>query len=300
MSSWIVCHSSPPRFNDRCTDSAPSVHWLGFTEFLVTCWRVVNYFKPFEQEEKDVIMERFFCLVVCSMLCTSCWPNSVVLFFHRHAWFVVFFISVRYRGQQNRFKPFNISPQNARKLVDWTELELGGNGSFHRVNKLFSGLGTKWCGAGDIAQSYDDLGSLTELDKCCRAHDHCPIKVNGMASAHGLINLSLYTKYVSIEFSNSKLDSYLFSDCRSHCACDDEFYTCLKVLDSHVARMIGNLYFNVIQVPCVDQDISISSGGQSAKLQYLSPELCTARNARSCTQPIPQHTYKFVQVNREF
>lgn len=54
--------------------------------------------------------------------------------------------------------------------------------------------GTKWCGPGDVAQSYDDLGALIEVDKCCRAHDHCPIKVKGFASAHGLMNLSFYTK----------------------------------------------------------------------------------------------------------
>ena len=59
---------------------------------------------------------------------------------------------------------------------------------------IFLNTGTKWCGPGDVAQSYDDLGALIEVDKCCRAHDHCPIKVKGFASAHGLMNLSFYTK----------------------------------------------------------------------------------------------------------
>lgn len=28
--------------------------------------------------------------------------------------------------------------------------------------------GTKWCGAGDIAEHYNDLGYYADVDKCCR------------------------------------------------------------------------------------------------------------------------------------
>ena len=41
---------------------------------------------------------------------------------------------------------------------------------------------------------------------------------------------------------------------RSHCACDDEFFSCLRRLNTPIARMIGNIYFNVIQVPCIEED----------------------------------------------
>lgn len=64
-----------------------------------------------------------------------------------------------------------------------------------RLSESFAGFsGTKWCGPGDVASSYDDLGPIMDVDSCCRAHDHCPIKVKGFATAHGLVNLSLYTK----------------------------------------------------------------------------------------------------------
>ena len=36
------------------------------------------------------------------------------------------------------------------------------------------------CGVNDVAKNYEDLGtgSYFEVDKCCRTHDHCPLKVN--------------------------------------------------------------------------------------------------------------------------
>lgn len=34
-------------------------------------------------------------------------------------------------------------------------------------------VGTKWCGPGNTASGYDDLGSHSDVDACCRDHDHC-------------------------------------------------------------------------------------------------------------------------------
>lgn len=55
-------------------------------------------------------------------------------------------------------------------------------------------LGTKWCGMGDSAKNYFDLGKRRDVDVCCRAHDHCPIRLKALRMGYGLINLSLYTK----------------------------------------------------------------------------------------------------------
>lgn len=53
--------------------------------------------------------------------------------------------------------------------------------------------GTKWCGAGDVASSEEDLGVFSELDKCCRTHDHCEGMLAG-ETKHGLTNDSPFSK----------------------------------------------------------------------------------------------------------
>ena len=55
-------------------------------------------------------------------------------------------------------------------------------------------LGTKWCGIDDIANSYFDLGKEADADKCCRAHDHCPMKIKALGSSYGIKNNHPYTK----------------------------------------------------------------------------------------------------------
>lgn len=60
---------------------------------------------------------------------------------------------------------------------------------------IFSILtGTKWCGTGDIAETYSDLGSEMAMDRCCRQHDLCPIKIRAYQNKYELMNDSLYTK----------------------------------------------------------------------------------------------------------
>lgn len=100
---------------------------------------------------------------------------------------------------------------------------------------LFSGIipGTKWCGTGDIADTYHDLGEDTTMDRCCRTHDLCPLKVRAYQKRYNLSNNSIYTK--------------------SHCKCDDMLYECLKKTNTSAAQVMGSIYFNLVQVPCVEE-----------------------------------------------
>ena len=38
-------------------------------------------------------------------------------------------------------------------------------------------VGTNWCGKGNVAENYHDLGRWSENDRCCRAHDYCPMQI---------------------------------------------------------------------------------------------------------------------------
>jgi secretory phospholipase A2 len=61
--------------------------------------------------------------------------------------------------------------------------------------------GTKWCGSGSSADQWAEIGSYSGADLCCRQHDHCPFKVNGLATSFGYFNYRLFTV--------------------SHCDCDE-------------------------------------------------------------------------------
>ena len=53
--------------------------------------------------------------------------------------------------------------------------------------------GTKWCGKGDLAQCYDDLGPDQELDSCCRDHDCCPYMIPPFTSRFNMFNYRFHS-----------------------------------------------------------------------------------------------------------
>jgi len=88
--------------------------------------------------------------------------------------------------------------------------------------------GTLWCGRGQIANSFNELGVHYREDRCCRGHDFCPVEVN----AFTLSNLSPYSK--------------------SLCECNKMFYDCLKSIKSKPADQIGRIFFNELDVECIN------------------------------------------------
>ena len=87
----------------------------------------------------------------------------------------------------------------------------------------------------DIAENYFSLGPEWQLDKCCRAHDHCPLKVKSFKTRYGVFNYGPYTK--------------------SHCACDKQFYDCLKRVNNEKSNAVGDFFFNVLGVQCVEKRV---------------------------------------------
>lgn len=101
-------------------------------------------------------------------------------------------------------------------------------------NGLFIYPGTKWCGAGNISNGYDDLGHHAETDRCCREHDHCEDFIVAFGAKHGLKNFSPVTK--------------------SNCSCDDKFHRCLQTANSKISNRMGRIYFNLLQMQCFKMD----------------------------------------------
>ncbi|KAB5550170.1 hypothetical protein PHYPO_G00050750 [Pangasianodon hypophthalmus] len=101
-----------------------------------------------------------------------------------------------------------------------------------RSKRGFTYPGTLWCGAGNIADSYDQLGEFAETDKCCRTHDHCPHIIHAFSSKYGFTNF----KWHSI----------------SHCDCDNAMKQCLRAVNDTSSRVVGQAFFNVIEVPCFE------------------------------------------------
>ncbi|XP_067633582.1 phospholipase A2 [Eurosta solidaginis] len=83
--------------------------------------------------------------------------------------------------------------------------------------------GTKWCGPGNTAANYNDLGTQREVDMCCRDHDHCEEILEPRQTLHGLNNNGFFPIL--------------------KCTCEQKFLNCLQSLRDMVANILGRVYF---------------------------------------------------------
>ncbi|XP_035389869.1 protein PROCA1 [Electrophorus electricus] len=75
-------------------------------------------------------------------------------------------------------------------------------------------------------------GEFAETDECCRAHDYCPDVIHAFSFKYGYVNL----KWHSV----------------SHCDCDNALKQCLRKVNDTSSRVVGQAFFNVIEVPCFE------------------------------------------------
>ncbi|XP_048467560.1 group 3 secretory phospholipase A2 [Rhincodon typus] len=92
--------------------------------------------------------------------------------------------------------------------------------------------GTLWCGVGESAENYTDLGIFHQTDSCCREHDHCNHTLSAFEYNYGVWNFRLHTV--------------------SHCNCDETFRRCLLNANDTISTMVGFSYFSMLHVPCFD------------------------------------------------
>ncbi|XP_019722783.1 mediator of DNA damage checkpoint protein 1 [Hippocampus comes] len=126
-------------------------------------------------------------------------------------------------------------PRGAEPLTRADEAERRGRfgdppEATRRAKRGFTYPGTLWCGAGNMADHYDQLGEYEETDRCCRTHDHCPHVIHAFSSKYGHTNF----KWHSI----------------SHCDCDEALKGCLRRANDTSSRVVGQAFFNVIGAPC--------------------------------------------------
>ncbi|XP_064469236.1 uncharacterized protein LOC135383861 [Ornithodoros turicata] len=130
---------------------------------------------------------------------------------------------------------------------------------FSLVSDLFKSLfifpGTKWCGAGDVARNYDDLGVAAGTDSCCRAHDHAHDNIPAFGEKHGLRNTNFYTM--------------------THCTDDRQFHTCLKGDNSATSVTVGTMYFDILRTWCFDFTYPKTCTGGTSLLNSLLLKTCT-------------------------
>ncbi|GFY71282.1 phospholipase A2 [Trichonephila inaurata madagascariensis] len=98
--------------------------------------------------------------------------------------------------------------------------------------------GTNYCGQGNIAENYHDLGVFNETDACCREHDYCDDIIRPGRTKHNLINP--------------------FGTTRLHCKCDQALRDCFRKANSVVSNTVGYIFFSVLQTQCFDFDYPAS------------------------------------------
>ncbi|GFS57439.1 phospholipase A2 [Nephila pilipes] len=98
--------------------------------------------------------------------------------------------------------------------------------------------GTNYCGPGNIAENYYDLGTFNETDACCREHDYCDDIIRPGRTKHNLINP--------------------FGTTRLHCRCDQVLRECFRKVNSVVSNTVGYIFFSVLQTQCFDFDYPAS------------------------------------------
>uniref|UniRef100_A0A3Q2GD72 phospholipase A2 n=1 Tax=Cyprinodon variegatus TaxID=28743 RepID=A0A3Q2GD72_CYPVA len=120
--------------------------------------------------------------------------------------------------------------RHVRSLGDQSEDERSEVRIRTRVKRGFIVPGTLWCGSGNKAPSYADLGVFSDTDSCCREHDQCKHTILSFQSEFGVFNSNIFTM--------------------SHCDCDNKFRSCLRTANDSIADVVGYTFFNLLKMHC--------------------------------------------------
>lgn len=96
------------------------------------------------------------------------------------------------------------------------------------------------------------------MNRCCMDHEGCDKSIPAKTERYNYKNDREYTIY----------------DCR----CDDSFAQCLKYADSYTADAVGDLYFNVLKMPCIN--FNGESGNATIDSQTIIDKVAAALEKR--------------------
>lgn len=130
-------------------------------------------------------------------------------------------------SEKNRTEPGNL----ARRIYKLKHVAKGTNKEKNWKLDAIRMPGTNWCGKGWRADDAGSMGGYAGADRCCRQHDlGCPISIEPAATQWGLTNQRIHTVM--------------------HCSCDERFRSCLRMARTQAADIVGNLFFNIADIPC--------------------------------------------------
>ncbi|XP_055063482.2 group 3 secretory phospholipase A2 [Misgurnus anguillicaudatus] len=184
-------------------------------------------------------------------------------------------------------KGFTVSVHKTRDLrsVDLdgsVQLDIGKSSrpKLRRSKRSWMIPGTVWCGSGNRASNFSDLGLFEETDKCCREHDHCKDTIASFSFKHGVFNTNIFTL--------------------SHCDCDNRFRRCLMGVNSTVSNMVGYGYFNMLKMRCFE----FSHRMQCAKRMWWGrcafsklAQYAVIKGQRNYTDTIPETDKDILEKN---
>ncbi|XP_003740829.1 uncharacterized protein LOC100900196 [Galendromus occidentalis] len=151
--------------------------------------------------------------------------------------------SIRQPGDDDRIKELlsDVSIVEDDKMLQWVticgklETKLRGETAYDDMWYIMQEIypGTLWCGPGNVAESYAQLGRYTETDRCCRNHDYCPVCIPPHTDKYGF----------NMTFAYSVLS----------CECDRQFHQCLNkaAIRHRSARFVKEIYFRLYNGHCV-------------------------------------------------
>uniref|UniRef100_A0A8C1RJ50 phospholipase A2 n=1 Tax=Cyprinus carpio TaxID=7962 RepID=A0A8C1RJ50_CYPCA len=152
--------------------------------------------------------------------------------------------------------------------------------TLHRSKRAWMIPGTLWCGSGNKAMAFGDLGVFEDTDKCCREHDHCKDTIASFSYDHGVFNTNIFTL--------------------SHCDCDNRFRRCLLGVNNTMSNLVGYGYFNVLKMRCFE----FSQRMQCAKRTwwgmcaiYELAQYAVVKDAANYTDTLPDQDMEVLETS---